>query len=38
MFSATFKNKVERLAREALSDPIRIVQGEVGEVRIFPLN
>ncbi|MFH4976551.1 hypothetical protein AB6A40_003260 [Gnathostoma spinigerum] len=31
MFSATFKAKVERLAREALNDPIRIVQGEVGE-------
>uniref|UniRef100_A0A0N5ADR4 RNA helicase n=1 Tax=Syphacia muris TaxID=451379 RepID=A0A0N5ADR4_9BILA len=31
MFSATFKSKVERLAREALNDPIRIVQGEIGE-------
>ncbi|GMR40485.1 hypothetical protein PMAYCL1PPCAC_10680, partial [Pristionchus mayeri] len=31
MFSATFKSKVERLAREALNDPVRIVQGEVGE-------
>ncbi|VDN03800.1 unnamed protein product [Thelazia callipaeda] len=31
MFSATFKTKVEKLAREALTDPIRIVQGEVGE-------
>ncbi|KHN87845.1 ATP-dependent RNA helicase DDX42 [Toxocara canis] len=31
MFSATFKAKVERLAREALLDPVRIVQGEVGE-------
>ncbi|KIH67945.1 DEAD/DEAH box helicase [Ancylostoma duodenale] len=32
MFSATFKRKVERLARDALRDPVRIVQGEVGEV------
>ncbi|OZC06138.1 hypothetical protein X798_06877 [Onchocerca flexuosa] len=32
MFSATFKSKVEKLAREALTDPVRIVQGEVGEV------
>ena len=32
MFSATFKQKVERLARDALRDPVRIVQGEVGEV------
>ncbi|VDP30272.1 unnamed protein product [Heligmosomoides polygyrus] len=31
MFSATFKHKVERLARDALVDPVRIVQGEVGE-------
>lgn len=31
MFSATFKHKVERLARDALCDPVRIVQGEVGE-------
>lgn len=31
MFSATFKKKVERLARVALTDPIRIVQGDVGE-------
>ncbi|CAL2037057.1 unnamed protein product [Caenorhabditis brenneri] len=31
MFSATFKQKVERLARDALVDPVRIVQGEVGE-------
>ncbi|EJD75019.1 DEAD-box ATP-dependent RNA helicase 24 [Loa loa] len=31
MFSATFKSKVEKLAREALTDPVRIVQGEVGE-------
>ncbi|KAK5966904.1 ATP-dependent RNA helicase DDX42 [Trichostrongylus colubriformis] len=31
MFSATFKHKVERLARDALCDPVRIVQGELGE-------
>ncbi|KAA0188952.1 hypothetical protein HAZT_HAZT003568 [Hyalella azteca] len=31
LFSATFKRKVERLARDALTDPIRIVQGELGE-------
>uniref|UniRef100_A0A8R1EK51 Helicase C-terminal domain-containing protein n=1 Tax=Caenorhabditis japonica TaxID=281687 RepID=A0A8R1EK51_CAEJA len=31
MFSATFKSKVEKLARDALLDPVRIVQGEVGE-------
>ncbi|XGW13831.1 hypothetical protein V3C99_000266 [Haemonchus contortus] len=31
MFSATFKHKVERLARDALCDAVRIVQGEVGE-------
>ncbi|GAU96447.1 hypothetical protein RvY_07892 [Ramazzottius varieornatus] len=31
LFSATFKKKIERLARDAQSDPIRIVQGELGE-------
>lgn len=31
MFSATFKKKVERLARVAMTDPIRVVQGELGE-------
>lgn len=31
MFSATFKKKVEKLARDILIDPIRIVQGEIGE-------
>jgi ATP-dependent RNA helicase DDX42 len=30
MFSATFKKKVEKLARDILIDPIRIVQGEIG--------
>jgi len=31
MFSATFKKKVEKLARDILTDPIRIVQGGIGE-------
>lgn len=31
LFSATFKKKVEKLARDVLSDPVRIVQGDVGE-------
>ncbi|CAF1162373.1 unnamed protein product [Didymodactylos carnosus] len=31
LFSATFRKKIERLARDILNDPIRIVQGEVGE-------
>lgn len=30
LFSATFKRRVERLAREVLTDPIKIIQGEVG--------
>ena len=33
LFSATFRKRVERLARDILTDPIRVVQGEVGEVR-----
>lgn len=33
MFSATFKKRVERLARDILNDPIRVVQGELGEVK-----
>lgn len=44
LFSATFKKKVEKLAREILQDPIRIIQGELGEanenitqiVKVFP--
>jgi ATP-dependent RNA helicase DDX42 len=44
LFSATFKKKVEKLAREILADPIRIIQGELGEanenitqiVKVFP--
>lgn len=31
LFSATFKKKIEKLARDILSDPIRIVQGDIGE-------
>eukprot|EP01134_Creolimax_fragrantissima_P004084 CFRG4084T1 len=31
MFSATFKRKIEDLARKALTDPVRIVVGETGE-------
>lgn len=31
LFSATFRKRIERLARDILSDPIRIVQGELGE-------
>uniref|UniRef100_A0A336KUY9 ATP-dependent RNA helicase DDX42 n=1 Tax=Culicoides sonorensis TaxID=179676 RepID=A0A336KUY9_CULSO len=31
MFSATFKKKIEKLARDVLTDPIKIVQGDVGE-------
>ncbi|XP_075238002.1 ATP-dependent RNA helicase DDX42 [Lycorma delicatula] len=31
LFSATFKKRVEKLARDVLTDPIRVVQGDVGE-------
>ncbi|XP_038077601.1 ATP-dependent RNA helicase DDX42-like [Patiria miniata] len=31
LFSATFRKKVERLARDILTDPIRVVQGDAGE-------
>lgn len=31
LFSATFKKKVEKLARDVLNDPIRVVQGDIGE-------
>ncbi|CAL4060096.1 unnamed protein product, partial [Meganyctiphanes norvegica] len=31
LFSATFKRKVERLARDVLTDPVRVIQGELGE-------
>ena len=32
LFSATFKKEVEFLCRHILTDPIRIVIGELGEV------
>lgn len=32
LFSATFRKKVEKLARDILLDPVRVVQGEAGEV------
>ncbi len=31
-FSATFRSRVEKLARDILTDPVRIVVGGVGEV------
>lgn len=31
LFSATFKKRIEKLARDVLQDPIRIVQGDLGE-------
>ncbi|XP_078386002.1 ATP-dependent RNA helicase DDX42 isoform X2 [Cetorhinus maximus] len=31
LFSATFRKKIERLARDILIDPIRVVQGDIGE-------
>ncbi|XP_059477026.1 ATP-dependent RNA helicase DDX42 [Neocloeon triangulifer] len=31
LYSATFKKRVEKLARDILTDPVRIVQGDVGE-------
>lgn len=31
LFSATFKKRVEKLARDVLTDPVKIVQGDVGE-------
>ncbi|XP_070565800.1 ATP-dependent RNA helicase DDX42-like [Ptychodera flava] len=31
LFSATFRKKVEKLARDILTDPVRVVQGDVGE-------
>lgn len=44
LFSATFKKRIEKLAREILIDPIRIIQGELGEananitqvIHVFP--
>ena len=31
LFSATFKKKIEELAREILQDPVRVVVGALGE-------
>ena len=31
LFSATFKKKIERLAMDVLTDPIKVIQGESGE-------
>ena len=31
MFSATFKKRVERVARAVLDDPVRIIHGDLGE-------
>ncbi|XP_058832489.1 ATP-dependent RNA helicase DDX42 [Topomyia yanbarensis] len=31
LFSATFKKRIERLARDVLTDPIRIIHGDLGE-------
>lgn len=46
MFSATFKKRIEKLARDVLNDPIKIIQGELGEanqdvsqrVLVFPVG
>jgi ATP-dependent RNA helicase DDX42 len=32
LFSATFKKKIEKLARDVLTDPVKIVQGDIGVV------
>ena len=34
MFSATFRKRVERVARDILTDPLRVVQGDAGEVTV----
>lgn len=31
LFSATFKKRIEKLARDVLTDPVRIIQGDLGE-------
>lgn len=31
LFSATFKKRIEKLARDVLTDPVKIVQGDIGE-------
>jgi ATP-dependent RNA helicase DDX42 len=38
MFSATFKKKVEKLARHALSDPLRIVDADTAPGGGFGVN
>ena len=41
LFSATFRKKVERLYRDSLADPIKIVVGDLGEavrVRVWTLT
>jgi len=46
LFSATFKKRIEKLARDVLADPIKVVQGDVGVasenvtqiVKVFPLG
>lgn len=46
LFSATFKKRIERLGRDALMDPVKIVQGGIGEasedvtqiVKVVPLG
>ena len=30
LYSATFKKRIEKLARDVLSDPIRVAQGDLG--------
>jgi len=30
MYSATFKKRIEKLARDVLTDPVKVVQGDVG--------
>ena len=34
LFSATFRRKVEKLARDILADPVRVLHGEAGVVNI----
>ena len=31
LFSATFRKRIERLAQDILTDPIRVIQGDIGE-------
>ena len=30
LYSATFKKRIEKLARDVLTDPVKVIQGEVG--------